>query len=363
MTIRTRLTVWYTVIIFSSLVIIGTMSYYELLVEPRHHESQAGKRDERETPDPDAFEDIATIVLACGLPGLLAIVGGWWLTRKALAPVGELVEAAERINDRNLNHPLPRTGNGDELDRLAEVLNRMTARLHTSFVRDREFALHASHELKTPLTILCGETETELADESLTAEQRERAVSRMEEYRRLSRIVSGLTLLAKADAGQIRLAKEPVRFDELVREVFADAQILAQSANLEVKLAACERSVLVGDRNRLRQLLLNLLDNAVKYNVRDGRITMGLLHTGNKMEFVMTNTGAGIPGDILPRVFERFFRGDAAHSSEIEGCGLGLSIAQWIVSAHEGEIKIASEPAKETSVTVWLPSIPEVKPG
>jgi len=363
MTIRMRLTVWYAVVIFIALAIMGSWSYYELVVEPRNNLGKTTGQDERATPDPDAFEDVAGIVLGCGLPGLLAVIGGWWLMRKALAPVELLTQAAERLNERNLNHPLPRTGNGDELDRLTEVLNRMTARLHASFVRDREFALHASHELKTPLTILCGETETELADESLTPEERERAISRLEEYRRLTRIVTGLTLLAKADAGQIKLATDPVRFDELVRDVFADAQILAQSSDLEIKLAACERSTVNGDRNRLRQLLLNLVDNAVKYNVPGGRITMGLLHVPGGIEFVITNTGAGISPEILPRVFDRFFRGDPAHSSDIEGCGLGLSIAQWIVSAHGGGIKIDSQLQKETSVTVLLPSAPDNKAG
>jgi len=360
MTIRVRLTVWYAVVIFAALVLMGVLSYRELVVEPRSHPGQADEKGEREAPDPDAFEDVVAIVLSCGVPaGLLAVVGGWWLTRKALAPVALLAQAAERINERNLGQPLPRSGNGDEIDRLTEVLNRMNARLHGSFVRDREFTLHASHELKTPLTVLCGETETELADESLTPEQRERAFSRLEEYRRLSRIVSGLTLLAKADAGQIKLASEPVRLDELVRDAFADAQILAQSPNLEVKLAACERATVRGDRNRLRQLLLNLVDNAVKYNSQDGRITMGLLHALGGIEFVITNTGAGIPPEILPRVFERFFRGDPAHSSDVEGCGLGLSIAQWIVTVHGGQIKITSEANKETIVTVHLPLIAE----
>ena len=140
-----------------------------------------------------------------------------------------------------------------------------------------------------------------------------------------------------------------------MRDVFADAQILAQSSELELKLAACEHATVSGDRNRLRQLLLNLVDNAVKYNVPQGRITMGLLHAGDGIEFVITNTGPGIPPEILPRVFDRFFRGDPAHSNDVEGCGLGLSIAQWIVSAHDGQIKIVSEPNRETTVTVHLP--------
>ena len=362
MTIRARLTFWYAAVMLVSLLAMGALMYNQFAPEP--HKAQSSPARGEEEKDESDFREALRTIMWVGIPSaLLATLGGWWLMRRALAPVAALAQATERINDRTLNQPLPRSGNGDELDRLAEVLNQMTARLDGSFTRIREFTLHASHELKTPLTILRGETETELADESLTSHERERATSRLEEYRRLSRIVEGLTLLAKADAGQIKLAREPVRLDELVRDVFADAQILAQSSGLELKLAACERATVRGDRSRLRQLLLNLADNAVKYNVPQGRVTMGLLHVGDGAEFVVTNTGPGIPPEILPRVFDRFFRGDPAHASDVEGCGLGLSIAQWIASAHDGHIKIVSAPNKETTVTVHLPLSAEVKPA
>ena len=390
MTIRAKLTLWYFGVLCFSALLIGGLIYYKFAAEKhhdavrreahKHHQSQPeaggmtnqagvispshhGEKEKEGAEEADLEpEEIASVVFWCGIPAVgLALAGGWWLMRKALAPVTAITLAAEKIHERNLSERLPRTGNGDELDRLTEVFNAMTARLHDSFTRIREFTLHASHELKTPLTILRGETETELADESLMPDQRERAISRLEEYHRLSRIVSGLTLLAKADAGQIKLAKEPVRLDELVRDVFADAQILAQSSDLELKLAACEHATVNGDRNRLRQLLLNLVDNAVKYNVAQGRITMGLLHAHDGIEFVITNTGFGIPPEVLPRVFDRFFRGDPAHSSDIEGCGLGLSIAQWIATAHDGQIKIVSEPNKETTITVHLPLSEEAK--
>jgi signal transduction histidine kinase len=167
--------------------------------------------------------------------------------------------------------------------------------------------------------------------------------------------VDGLTLLAKADAGQITLAMEPVRLDELVRDNFADAQILAEPQNIKVELQNCEEITIRGDRHRLRQLLLNLADNAVKYNQPQGRVTMRLRRDGNFAEFTVANTGPGIPTEILPRVFDRFFRGDPAHSQTVDGCGLGLSIAQWIVHAHHGTIRIESETMKPTTVTVRLP--------
>ena len=257
--------------------------------------------------------------------------------------------------ERNLRDPLPRTLNGDELDQLTKVFNDSLARLDDSFKRIHEFTLHASHELKTPLTVLCGEIETTLRDETLLPAERERLLSQLDEIRRLSKIVDGLTLLAKADAGQVAMQFETVRLDELVRDNFADAQILAEPLGIKVELASCEEIFARGDRHRLRQLLLNLADNAVKYNQSQGRVTMNLQRDGNFAEFAITNTGAGIPAEVLPRVFDRFFRGDPAHSQTVDGCGLGLSIAQWIVSAHNGTIKIESAPSKPTTVAVRLP--------
>src|ERR1041385_363246 len=231
----------------------------------------------------------------------------------------------------------------------------MTARLNDSFARIRGFTLHASHELKTPLTVLCAETETELRAESLIPLDHDRIVSRLDELRRMAVIVNGLTLLAKADAGLITLALAPVRLDELVRDTFGDTQILAESANLSVTLLSCDHATILADAHRLRQLLLNLADNAVKYNRPGGSISVALGCANGTAKLTISNTGPGIAPDALPRVFDRFFRGDPAHGAGVEGCGLGLSIAQWIVSAHNGSIAIESVPNRATTVTVRLP--------
>src|SRR6185503_12274546 len=172
---------------------------------------------------------------------------------------------------------------------------------------------------------------------------------------RLAHIVDSLTLLAKADSGQAALKLEPVRLDELVRDNFADLQILAEPPGLKVELETCEDVSVRGDRHRLRQLLLNLADNAVKYNQPQGRVTIELRRVNQLAEFTIANTGAGISPELQPRVFDHFFRGDPAHNSGVNGCGLGLSIAKWIVSAHGGTIKFESTPAKLTAVTVRLP--------
>jgi signal transduction histidine kinase len=350
MTIRVRLAVWYAV----SLLVIGVVMYSELVVEQRDKIA----RHHGGTVDADAGEDITQIILLYGGSAVgVGLLGGWWLTRRALAPVAALTGAVEKIQEKNLGEKIPRSGNGDELDRLTEVFNAMTARLNDSFNRIRDFTLHASHELKTPLTILCGETETALGDESISPAERERAADHLDELRRLARIVDSLALLARADAGQIPLALEPVRLDELVRDSFADLQILAEPRGVQVELEACEEVFVRGDRHRLRQLLLNLADNAVKYNQAQGRVTMNLRRSGESAEFTMANTGAGIPPEVLPRVFDRFFRGDPSHGNggAADGCGLGLSIAQWIVTAHDGKILIASGPLKPTIVTVQIP--------
>jgi len=357
MTIRARLNLWYAGLLFASFLAVGVLSYRHFIAIPAHR-AQRGRESADEVADKAMdFREVREIVLWCGVPALLlALVGGWWLTRKALAPVAALTRAAGRINERSLREQLPRSGNGDELDRLTEVFNGMTARLDASFQRVREFTLHASHELKTPLTVIRGELEVALREEKTGAPpQPARLLSQIDEIDRLAKIVDGLSLLTKADAGQIALRREPVQLDELVRESFADANILAQPSGVRVSLSDCEAASLQGDRHRLRQLLLNLTDNAVKYNHPGGTVAISLKRAGAAAELRIANTGAGLAAELQPRVFERFFRGDASHNREVEGCGLGLSIAQWIVHAHGGTIRFASQPGQLTTVTVRLP--------
>jgi signal transduction histidine kinase len=356
MTIRTRLLLWFSSILFVSLLAMGVLSYFELVAEPRDQALHPERAAKETDSDESGVGEVIGILAWCGVPSLaLALGGGWWLMRKALAPVAALTQAAERITEHNLADRLPRTGNGDELDRLTEVFNAMTERLNQSFARIREFTLHASHELKTPLTVMHGELETALQDQKLTAPQRAQLESELDEVQRLAKIVDGLTLLTKADAGQIALTRQPVRLDELVREACADAQSLARPRDIQVSVADCAELTVTGDRHRLRQLLLNLTDNAIKYNEPKGTVTLGLRRMAKTAELAITNTGPGIPAEILPRVFDPFFRADSSHSQIVEGCGLGLSIARWIVAAHGGTIQITSESNRLTKATVCLP--------
>ncbi len=349
MSIRSRLTFWFGGILGVSLVILAGVLYYEW------DEQQHLMLRQHKPPEP-IWQEVGEIMVMFGLPTtVMLLAGGWWLLRKAFAPVVQLTQAAESIQLDNLKQRLPLTGSGDELDRLTEVFNAMMARLDSSVTHAREFTLHASHELKTPLTVMRAAIETALAGEQITPTLRDLLASQLEEIQRLTKIVNGLTFLAKADAGQAALQIESVRLDELVRDAFADTEMLGRAQNIAVEMVACDEIAMQGDRHRLRQLLLNLTDNAIKYNQPAGRVTIKLTHENGAAELTIANTGPGIPAEKLPRVFERFYRCDDAHGSEIEGCGLGLSIVEWIVKSHRGEVKVDSIPHQWTTVKARIP--------
>ena len=348
MKISTRLTLWYSMLLLASLIIMAGVLYHEWT------EQQDIRRQQQ--PPEGTWEEVGEIILFYGLPtAALLLIGGVVFIRKALGPVETLTQAAERIHAGNLAEQLPRSGNGDELDRLTGVFNDMTGRLHQAFLSIREFTLHASHELRTPLTVMHAELETALNQEALSPAERDRLSNLLDEVQRLTQIVDGLAFLTKADAGMLRFANEPVQLDEIVRDGYADAQILGGSKKVHVELNACAPVTVKGDRHRLRQLLLILTDNAIKYNDQGGDMSLSLETKNGSAVLTISNTGPGIPSEASGRVFERFFRGDPSHSHIIEGSGLGLSIAQGIVHAHHGKIDIHSEPERLTTVTVELP--------
>ncbi len=302
------------------------------------------------------MENLAENIFWIAIPAVaLGLGGGWWLMRKTMTPVVALTRAAEQMNENTLNVQLPLSGSGDELDRLTAVFNDMAARLADSFRRIREFTLRASHELKTPLTIMRGSMETALNTQQLAQGQRDRFMDEIDEIDRLAKIVDGLTLLTKADAGLIALKREPVKLDLLLREIFSDGQVLARPGNIALHMDACEETTITGDSGRLRQMLLNLMDNAVKYNQPGGSVTLALRHVGESAELTASNTGPGVAAEMLPRLFDPFFRGDESHTRTVDGCGLGLSIVKWIVAAHGGSVTIASQPNSLTTATVLLP--------
>jgi len=357
MSFRIRLAALYAGVLLTSLLICGTLLYQEWVVEPQHARERLGL-----TPEDDVVIDLLQSVMWVAVPAtILGLGGGWLLMRKALEPVRALSNAVSNLNESNLNVRLARSGNGDEFDHLTGVFNEMAARLQDSFQRIREFTLRASHELKTPLTIMRGGIETLLKEPMITEHHRECLFNELQEVQRLARIVDGLTLITKTDAGLITLRSSPVHFDSLVRDAFADAQILARDSGLTVRLETCDPTIVLGDQERLRQMLLNLLDNAVKFNERGGTVLIQLSNLKKSdrdkevAQLQISNTGPGLHKAALDRIFEPFYRGDASHNREIDGCGLGLAIVRWIILSHRGTIFVESEPGVVTKVTVLLP--------
>lgn len=295
--------------------------------------------------------------LALGLP--LAIIlmtaGGYWLIRRALTPVEQITRAAERITQHNLDERLPVSNTGDELERLSISLNRMIARLNDAFQNSKRFVADASHELRTPLTILRGELETMAEDPRLGLDWRERAASLLEETERLSRIVEQLFALSRLDAGEAQT--EWLQFDlaELARSTAEQMNLLAEDKGITITCDAAQPVTVEGDRARLKQVVVNLLDNAIKYTPKRGVIQMRIQAVNGHAVLEVEDNGIGIAADALPHVFERFYRVDRTRSSDSEGAGLGLSIVKSIATAHGAEVGVTSIPNVGTRFSVKLP--------
>lgn len=353
MKIRTRISIWYAGLLAASLVLLSSILYYELIIE-RQSETVSAQIEET------IEHQIAEVVLYYGAPTVFILLGaGWYVIKRALNPLDAFTMAVERIHATSMHERLPRNDQGDELDRLAEMFNHTLARLENSYKQIRGFTMNASHELKTPLAVLHVQLETLLSSPDVTVDHREAIASQLDEVQRLTRIVEGLTTLAKADVGLFPLNLEPVNLDELVRDCYGDMLILSQSKNISSELKRCDPTIIHGDRHRLRQLLLNLSDNAIKYTEIKGSIIVCLRQLDGYAELSMTNSGPGIEPNQLPNVFDRFYRGKSSTKNEAEGCGLGLSIVQWIVEAHHGTIDLISEPNAYTTATVKLPFGPK----
>lgn len=352
MSIRVRLTIWYAAVLLITMVVVSGLTYYEFMIERPAHRAPNGELD-------PVWEEDVEIALYAGLPCLIvAVTGGWWLARKGFKPLEKLAAAVESIHAGNLKQQLPVPASNDEVARLTRVFNDMTGRLDESFERVRQFTLNASHELKTPLAVMRNELETSLQEPGLSPGEQQRAASLLDEVERLAHVVDDLTFLTKADAGLIQFRHEPVRLDELVREAHSDAQVLALQADVRAELGPCAEATVLGDRHRLRQLLLILTDNAIKHNRPAGTITFEVAASGGEVKLTVTNTGAGLAPHEIPKAFDRFFRGSAANASQSEGTGLGLSIARSIAQAHGVELEICSEPGATTTVAARFKAAP-----
>ncbi|PKN66840.1 MAG: two-component sensor histidine kinase [Deltaproteobacteria bacterium HGW-Deltaproteobacteria-15] len=288
---------------------------------------------------------------------LLAGGGGWLLARRALSPVDRMAEAARKISVENLAERLSDPGKGDELSRLARTLNEMLDRLENSFHQVRRFSADASHELQTPLTILKGEMEVALRMERSPEEYRRILESGLEEIDRISRLVDGLLLLARSEARALKMDLQPVDLLHLVQEVHGHYKEPANSRNVTLALGPLSPLSAQGDKGHLRRALVNLVDNAIKYTPDGGRVTLSLEQRDGRACLIVEDTGIGIPEEEQSRIFERFYRSQAALSMGEGGHGLGLCIARSIVETHGGRIEIDSAPGRGSTFALLLPLV------
>jgi two-component system, OmpR family, sensor kinase len=294
-------------------------------------------------------------VLPLGL--VLAASGGWLLAHRALKPVDRMTAAACRISAEHLSQRVEETGTGDELDNLAKTLNQMLTRLDAAFTQIRRFSADASHELQTPLTILKGELEVVLRSARTPEEYRATMESALEEVDRIARLVDGLLLLARAEAGVLRMDRQEVDLEQVLEEVYLRLKPLADSHGIELRLGAIEPLRIQGDRERLQRMTSNLVDNAIKYTGAQGRVTLGLQHDSRWASILVSDTGSGIPIEEQKSIFQAFYRTSEARSLAERGTGLGLSIAQSIAVAHGGTIEVESSPGQGSSFRVSIPIV------
>ena len=296
--------------------------------------------------------------LRTAIPALLAVsaLGGYFISRRALRPVGRLTGAVRSISIGNLSERLPVHRTGDELQRLAETCNEMLGRLETAVARVRRFTADASHELRSPICFICSVTEYALRRPDLDAESRATFEDILAESSEASRLLEAMLTLARADAGQLAFATETVNLRELVEDVCEKARpsTEAKSQTLVLDGRNGGRIAVRGDRPSLRRLLWTLLDNAVKYTPEHGRIDVTLERNGSEARVKVQDNGIGIPAEMLPRVFERFFRVDPSRS-EVAGAGLGLAIAKWIADAHHASLSVQSQQGEGSVFTFVLP--------
>ncbi|MFQ5691863.1 MAG: sensor histidine kinase [Nitrospinota bacterium] len=286
---------------------------------------------------------------------VLAGLGGWTLARRALRPVDEVAAAARRITAERLNERIARPASEDELARLVDTLNAMIARLEAAFDRVREFSADASHELKTPLTILRGEVEVLLSSERTPEEYQRGLLVIMEEVQRMGGIVEDLLTLAKADLGATQLHFAPVDLGDLVGEVFEAARTLPEAEGKRFTLSRRDPLVIEGDADRIRQMVMNLVVNAFRYTFPGGKVDLSLRGTNGRAQISVSDSGIGIAERDVGRIFDRFYRTAEARGMGSEGSGLGLNICKWIAESHKGTIRVKSRRGVGSTFTVELP--------
>jgi len=301
---------------------------------------------------------LVSLAAGFGAVAVVAVLGGILLVRRALAPVEAIALSAEQITSRNLSERLPVPPTGDEFEHLSRTLNGMIARLDEAFLHNRRFLADASHELRTPLTVLRGELENLAQEPRLAPEFRERLGSTLEEVERLAEIVRGLFDLARLDAGEALVVRSSFDLSRLVASTADQMLLLAEDKGVSVSWGPRGAVWVDGDRSRLKQVVVNLLDNAIKYTPRGGSVAILSGVRGDRAFLEVVDTGIGIPAAALPHVFDRFFRVDTARGRDLGGAGLGLAIVKSICTAHGGSVEVRSDGKTGSCFRVELPSCP-----
>ncbi len=300
------------------------------------------------------------LVLLVSMPVALAVslAGGWFMAGRALRPVDAITLAAQRIAEGDLTQRLTAPASADEIGRLTNTFNDMIDRLETSFRQIRQFSSNVSHEMRTPLTVMRGETELALRRPRENEDYKAVMESNLEEIDRMTRIVDELLFLSRADMGEVKMEHLTVPLDWLIEDVQRQASLLGQEQNIQVALISNVPAVVSGDELRLRELFLNLVDNAIKYSRFGGTVEMALTIEQGQARLSVTDHGIGIAEEDWPQIFDRFYRTDNARAHTKKGTGLGLAICSWIAESHHGRIEVQSQVGEGSTFTVWLPLVP-----
>lgn len=302
----------------------------------------------------DRFE----FALCFSVPVILVVaaLGGYWLSRRALSPVDEITQAARKIGAQDLAQRITVHKSGDELERLADTLNGMLARLESAFQRIAKFTADASHELRTPVSVMRASAEIALRKSRSEEEYRQALAQILQESERMSQLIEQLLILARSDAGSAVLPMVPTNMAQPLQVASEQASRLAREKQLAFSLRLPENPLWVqGDSSSLERLFLVLLDNAVKYTPDGGRVEVQLYAKDGFAVASIRDTGIGVSSEDLPHIFERFYRADRARTRDFGGSGLGLAIGTWIAQVHGGEIRVQSEPSRGSCFEVRLP--------
>jgi len=300
---------------------------------------------------------VRTLIIAVPLALALAAGGGIFLARRALKPVDKIAQTAQKIGGGDLNQRI-NVNTRDELGRLAATLNEMIGRLEKAFQRQKQFTSDASHELRTPLAVIEAESTLALQKERSPSDYQQSLEIVSREARQMSSLIDQLLTLARVDAGKEQWNFAEVDLGKLITNLSTDVEVLCQEKGLSFQLGQTQDLVVKGDEARLRELFMNLLDNAIVYTSAPGTVSLSLRREGQMAVVAITDTGIGIPAEDIPFIFERFYRGDKSRSRAEGGSGLGLAICRHIAEAHGGKIEVESQVGAGSTFSVWLPLQP-----